>query len=197
MQKRQDFTNNFRYWSRKFKRHMWNKNSARMTMIPRLDIPDILVDDNDNDYDAGGAGPPSPRSPRSPRSPSSPTGPLATHLSVDGAQSRSWYGSEDLSHYDGGWQHPLSFPRSSPAGAASHQATPSAFSFELQEPLDSSSGGNAAPQQGLSSQRSSAAAGPLQVRDILDDSIWVESIRRSATVRRSQNRGSYRYGDLG
>lgn len=171
---------------------MWNRQSARMTAIPRLDIPDILVDDDWFEDDAGGAGPPSPRSPRSPRS---PTGASATHLSVDGGTQRSWVGPEDLSLYDGSWQHPLSFPRSSPA-SPSHQATPSAFSFELQEPLDGGGGHNEPMQQGLSSQRSSAA-GPLQVRDILDDSIWVDTIRRSATMRRSQNRGSYRYGDLG
>lgn len=35
------------YWSRKFKRHMELKRSARMTAVPRLDVPDIFVDDED------------------------------------------------------------------------------------------------------------------------------------------------------
>lgn len=167
---------------------MHSRYSSRMTAIPRLDIPDIFVDDNASQDEAGGAGPPSPRSPQSPRSPRGLS--TSTHLSVDGGQQRGWYGTEDLSSYDGAWQHPLSFPRSSPA-SPSHHPTPSAFSFELQEP----DGPDTAPA-GTSSQRASAVS-PSQVRDMLDDSIWVESIRRSATIRRSQNRGSYRYGDLG
>ncbi|CAM1507368.1 Fc.00g070090.m01.CDS01 [Cosmosporella sp. VM-42] len=180
------------YWSRKFKQHMNNKHSSRMTMIPQLNIPDIFVDDNEglDEYsdEAGGAGPRSPRSPHSPRSPLGPT--PAAHLSVDGTQQRSWYGSEDLSLHDTAWAHPLSFPRSSPP-SPSHQATPSGFSFELQEPDEH----EPAPAGG-SGQRESAMSSS-QVHGMLDDSIWVESIRRSATLRRSQNRGSYRYGDLG
>ncbi|KAF7559584.1 hypothetical protein G7046_g4576 [Stylonectria norvegica] len=169
------------YWSRKFKQHMNNKRSSRMTMIPQLNIPDILVDDDFSDDDAPGrAGPRSPISPLN-----------SPHASVDGSQQRSWHASEDLSLHDTAtWAHPLSFPRSS-APATSHHPTPSAFSFELQE----SDGYEAVPDPSSGGGQRDSAVSHSAVAGMLDDSVWVESIRRSATVRRSQNRGSYRYGD--
>lgn len=165
-----------------FRKHMQRKHSARMTTVPRLDIPDIFVDD-DLSFDEGAGG--APRSPLS-----------------DGGQSpsRSWFGSVDMSPSDTAWQHPLSFPRSSPSSpTAHHGATPSAFSFELQEPDEEGMHQPPQPASGQSSRRGSALApmspvSPVQVRDMLDDSVWVESIRRSATLRRSQTRGSQRYG---
>ncbi|KAK7416123.1 calcium channel protein [Neonectria punicea] len=168
------------YWSRKFKQHMQRKQSARMTTIPHLDIPHIMVEDDESqDGDTGGA------------APRSTAGQSSAHSSVDGSNHQSWFGSTDLSLHDTAWQHPLSVPRAEPPSSASHHATPSAFSFELQEPdvhEHSGSGENLEP---------TSAVSPSQVRGMLDDSVWVESIRRSATVRRSQQSGQYRYGDLG
>ena len=44
------------YWSRKFKRHMERKRAGRMTDIPRLDVPEILVDNEDEHEEAPTSG---------------------------------------------------------------------------------------------------------------------------------------------
>jgi len=62
-----------------------------------------------------------------------------------------------------------------------HRANPSAFSFEGGE-LGSPGGGS-----GENSRRGSAAENVLQV---LDESAWGESIRRSFTMRRPNDRGA-------
>lgn len=166
------------YWSRKFKQHLQMKQASRMTAIPHLDIPDILVEDDESqDGTTGGA------------APRSPIGQSSAHSSVDGGQHQSWFGATDLSLHDTAWHHPLSFPRGAPP-STSHHATPSAFSFELQDPDEHEH------SAAVDNTEPTTAVSPSQVRGMLDDSVWVESIRRSATVRRSQQTGQYRYGDL-
>lgn len=95
-------------------------------------------------------------------------GPVArwTHLSVgEGA-------GQELST----GRHPLSDARSSRLGATS------GFSFELHE----SEGGEG--QGSEQARRRGSAVSPSQARDMLDGSVWVESIRRSATLRRPGSR---------
>lgn len=155
---------------------MERKRAGRMTAIPQLDIPDILVDDDEAENQASAPGQRSPVS-----------WAATTHLSVDGShtQHRSWTGSTDLSVHDAAYQqHPLSYPRSTPSSPA-RQTARSGFSFELQEP----------DSQDRRSSDAGSVVSPAQVRDMLDDSVWAESIRRSATLRRSEQ-GSDRYGDL-
>ncbi|GKT39955.1 calcium-channel protein cch1 [Colletotrichum spaethianum] len=129
------------YWTRKFKKHVDMRKSARMTAIPQLDIPHILVDDDEL---------------RRKSSPVAGTG--QTRLA-----------------------------RSGPT-TPGHQSTHSAFSFELQE------GGQTSAQ---SSRRGSAVSpvqspvSPAQVNNMLDDSIWLESIRRTATVRKSVRKSDW------
>ncbi|KAH7160114.1 Ion transport protein-domain-containing protein [Dactylonectria estremocensis] len=166
------------YWSRKFKQKIQMKKAARMTGIPRLDIPDIMVEEDESLGGIPGGG-----------APRSPVGPSSPHSSVGDGQRQSWLGATDLSLHDTAWQHPLSFPRAAPP-STSHHATPSSFSFELQEPDGYENAATADTAEPTS------AVSPSQVRGMLDDSVWVESIRRSATVRRSQQAGQYRYGDL-
>jgi hypothetical protein len=85
-------------------------------------------------------------------------------------------------------QHPLSIPPRQRQGRSSdeqqqlheplspgHRTNASAFSFELHEP----------PDEGLGEDRDTSTLGPNQVREMLDDSVWLQSIRRSATIRRS------------
>ncbi|RDA83976.1 hypothetical protein CP532_0430 [Ophiocordyceps camponoti-leonardi (nom. inval.)] len=75
---------------------------------------------------------------------------------------------------DGDWmgnQHPLSCPRSSVA-LKTGQGVTSGFSFEFYEPESRQDGWN---ERELS---------PSQARDMVDESVWVDSIRRSATLRR-------------
>lgn len=171
------------YWSRKFKRHMESKRSARMTGVPQLDVPDILVDDEEE------------REARKSRQQSvasaageAPHRASSTFLSPEEARAhhRTWSGaSQDLSLHDTNYAHPLSLPRAQPmTPGGQHRSTVSAFSFELQEP-------NSEHNSAASSRRGSAVS-PAQVREMLDDSVWVESIRRSATMRRPPDWGGYR-----
>ncbi|KAI1137981.1 Ion transport protein-domain-containing protein [Hypoxylon sp. FL0543] len=165
------------YWSRKFKRHMEKKRSARMTAIPQLDVPDIFVDDEEDRQRAAQqrttmAAPPI-------RTNSNSSDFLAVSDAVR-PQHRSWASGADISMYDSSQTHPLSLPRASPS-MPGHQSHTSAFSFELQD-----SGTNS----GENSRRGSSVS-PAQVRELLDDSVWVESIRRSATIRKSVRKSDW------
>ncbi|WXC55621.1 hypothetical protein SNK03_001563 [Fusarium graminearum] len=164
------------YYTRQFKKHLMRKQSARMTAVPQLNIPEIMVENDLSEDETGRA---ESRSPLSPASRPS---------SVDAGEPRNWLGSVDLSLHDTSWSHPLSFPRAAPP-SPTVPTQPSAFSFEIEEDE---------PQQPTAQARTSAPTGresnhldptsPLQVRGMLDDSVWGESIRRSATVRQTQNR---------
>ncbi|KAK3383891.1 Ion transport protein-domain-containing protein [Lasiosphaeria ovina] len=178
------------YYSRQFKRHMELKHSARMTAIPQLDVPEILVD-NEEDRAAGGA---ARAGTEGGTSKSNMLGPNAASggvfLSADDARSpthhqRSWSGvSADLSSYDTSYGHPLAGPRASGPASPSHRNQVSAFSFELHEAPDGGDSGDAATRTG---RRGSVS--PAQVREMLDDSVWMASIRRSATTKRNNNWG--------
>lgn len=147
-----------------------------MTAIPQLDIPHILVDDDEH---------------RQKSSPVAGTGQMRSALlTVEDANKsshKSWTPGPDMASNDADYQHPLSFPRSG-ISTPGHNSTHSAFSFELQE------GGQSSAQ---SSRRGSAVSpvqspvSPAQVSNMLDDSIWLESIRRSATVRKSVRKSEW------
>ncbi|GAB0137777.1 hypothetical protein EsDP_00006030 [Epichloe bromicola] len=165
------------YWSRKFKKHMENKQASRMPIIPQVTIPHILVDDESGDG----------ISQRSQRR--SGEQPRWTHLSAgEGTSQYNAPSSTELSLHDTTYQHPLSHPQSSQV-AHSRQESTSGFSFELYEP-------EAQQKFVFEPNGQDCSVSPLEARDMLDDSIWMKSIRRSATLRRPE-RGSYRFGDLG
>ena len=67
------------------------KQSARMTAVPQLNIPEIMVENDLSDDGTGGAAPRSPLSPASRPS------------SVDAGEPRNWLGSVDLSLHDTSW----------------------------------------------------------------------------------------------
>ena len=159
---------------------MAKKRAGRMTAIPQLDVPDIFVDDEDDR--ARGvlqrstmAAPPSASSRRSSDLLDTPDTTRPLH--------KSWSSSVDISTYDSASAHPLSFPRGSPS-MPGHQSHSSRLSFEVQEPSSPSGEFGGASTQGQGQGQSSAVS-PSQVRGLLDDSVWVESIRRSATIRKS------------
>ncbi|KAK3941855.1 calcium-channel protein cch1 [Diplogelasinospora grovesii] len=205
------------FYSRKFKRHMALKRSARMTAVPQLDVPEILVDNeeeraqaaaatnnnnNNNNNTNNGAG--RARS-------ATTTGTSGAFLSADDAlgphqhqhHHRSWSGmSADMSSYDTSYGHPLATPRASGPSAPGHRNQTNTFSFELQEPSwmpDGMSGvepfddGTAVvgggDGAGSGASRRGSSVSPAQVREMLDDSVWMASIRRSATMRRSHSGG--------
>jgi voltage-dependent calcium channel len=155
--------------------------------VPQLGIPDILVEDEDDDNDDDGEvrdqmGAGFPQQSR-------PSG-LQLRTDHETLHERSGSNGSSLSPRDPSYQHPLSFPRSGEASPSHHHSS-AAFSFEVQDPNQGQTG---SPSR-TDSQRASASS-PARVEDMLDGSVWVESIRRSATIRRS-DRGSLRYSDLG
>jgi voltage-dependent calcium channel len=141
-----------------------------------LDVPDIFIED-----DAGQRPPQRATVAASPRARAATTS--ADFLTASDAvrpQHRSWASSTDISNHDASYDHPLSLPRIS-TSMPGHRHENSAFSFELQEPGISS---------GENSRRGSSVS-PAQVRELLDDSVWVESIRRSATIRKSVRKSDW------
>ncbi|KAH6854398.1 Ion transport protein-domain-containing protein [Chaetomium sp. MPI-CAGE-AT-0009] len=196
------------YYSRQFKRHMERKRAGRMTAIPQLDIPEILVDNEERRPEQGeeggqdgrgGQGQQKQQQQQQPaaasRSRAKSSAAVTTPVSGSGgllspsssrgkSQHRSWTGlGADLSSYDTSYGHPLAEPRGSrPAAAAaaapSRQSQGSTFSFELTEPgLVAGDDADEATSLG----RRGSSVDPSVVRDMLDNSVWVESLRRSAT----------------
>ncbi|KAF4630243.1 hypothetical protein G7Y89_g7894 [Cudoniella acicularis] len=153
------------FWSRRFRKHLERKRSGRMTDIPQLG-PEVYVDD---EADLG----------------RQPNRPMSQHLSpTDRSDPRSSFISHGLdgarlhreaSNSSGGPRSPGKSPQLSP-----HRPTNSAFSFEGSELAGGSSAG--------SSRRGSAVSAE-NVLEVLDNSAWGESIRRSFTTRRP-SRGS-------
>lgn len=176
------------YWSRQFRRHMERKRAGRMEGIPQLGVPDIYVDDNGR---SGGAseGDFSGERGSKKRYP-------ATNLRVEDAASgqssdnRSSWDSSSRKSADRSYQHPLGAPRTAPSSPKHHHQSGSAFSFDLETPAGEQT--ETGPPGG-DIRRQTSLGGPSRVQDMLDDSVWVESIRRSTTIKRSQ-RTSYRYG---
>lgn len=158
---------------------MERKHASRMSAVPELTIPNILVDADSSD-DEG----------RNPFRPEEGSPVRWTQLSAgEGAGQETRPSSAAEAGYGmTGHQHPLSRPRSPPP-TMPHQGATSGFSFELYEPEGQQQGQDAWQGTGRESLVS-----PSQARDMLDDSVWMESIRRSVTLRRPE-RGSRRYGD--
>jgi voltage-dependent calcium channel len=158
---------------------MEKKRSGRMTAIPQLDVPEILVDDESDGTRTRArtqqrttlAAPPMPAAAAAP----------SDFLSVSDAtrQHRSWSLGADISTLDGTQPHPLSGPRTASTASGS-RAEGNAFSFEIQEDPTTTT-----------RDRQGSEVSPAQLRSFLDDSVWAESIRRSATVRKSVRRSDW------
>ena len=167
-----------RYWSRKFKQHMDRKRSARMTTIPQLNVPDILVEDEDYDR------------------PNHASRFSAGRISSPGNKDWDWQGNDleqrsapmlmDISLSDAEYQHPLSFPRTTGNETTNAGITPAAFSFELYEP-EMMQG----ETLGQMTDPYHAHTGSSPSRSILEDSVWADSIRRSTTLRRPERRSHF------
>ncbi|KAI0913170.1 Ion transport protein-domain-containing protein [Ustulina deusta] len=165
------------YYSRQFRRHMDKKRSGRMTAIPQLDVPEIFVDDeSDRTRDRT-------RAAQQRTTLAVPPTPVASSdfLEVsDGTRShRSWSSGADISTYDMTQSHPLSAPRVTSIVSGNRPET-SRYSFDVQENTASNT-----------RERHGSEVSPAQVRSFLDDSVWAESIRRSATVRKSVRRSDW------
>lgn len=196
------------YYSRQFKRHMDTKRAGRMTAIPQLDVPEILVDNEEQRAEEEERErrqraqelPPHPRDqPRAGHSrgvssmdatgtaDSETLGALLSPSTSRAAQHKTWsgLGDTDLSSFDTSYGHPLAGPRSSSHNRSAghhHRSHESTFSFELSPPDEGA--GREVGDEATSLGRRESAVDPSVVRDMLDDSVWVESLRRSATTMR-------------
>lgn len=202
----------------KFKAHMSRKHSARMTGIPQMDVPEIFIENEEDREAASDAGSrpgisrqttaettvvtsptsPSALSPTSTHNtnpflsareartsaPSSPTGQISTNPFLSAAESanaqhHSWTGVPgDLSTFD-------SVFRPDDAQSGSYRTQGSAYSFELHDP---DGGGGSGVGSNRSSRRGSSVR-PEQVTEMLNSSVWMDSIRRSATLRQRPGHG--------
>ncbi|GAW12258.1 hypothetical protein ANO14919_016200 [Xylariales sp. No.14919] len=167
------------YYSRQFRRHMDKKRSGRMTAVPQLDVPEIFVDD-ESDRTRNRA-----RATQQRTTLAIPPTPVASSssdflaVSNTARQQRSWSLGADISTYDPTQPHPLSAPQAASTTSGSRPET-SAYSFDVQETAASNT-----------RERHGSEVSPAQLRSFLDDSIWAESIRRSATVRKSVRRSDW------
>lgn len=165
-----------------------------MTAVPQLDLPDILVDDEEQRAKKKPSAL-SPYGPISPGTPSPGSAPLhspstflsPTRNSGGGNHQKTFSNtSADLTlqtHFESSGAHPLSAPQGRGSGGYDgHQSTHSAFSFELQEPTS----GRSSRRVSNRNSRSNSAVSPSQMSQILDDSIWMDSIRRSATLKKTR-----------
>jgi hypothetical protein len=146
---------------------MENKRSGRMTTIPQLG-PEVFVDD-DNDITKQAKATVSPF--LSPTDISDPRSSFITH-GLDGAgRLRSGsLGAPGPAAPGSPGMAPRHSPQLSP-----HRPTNSAFSFE---------GEQLSPAGSAHSSRRGSAVSAENVLEVLDNSAWGESIRRSFTMRR-------------
>lgn len=153
---------------------MRRKQASRMSEIPQLRLPGILVDD-DNDYETRDET-------RRLNSISRPPQ-VCDEVTLSEEPARS----DDMTSRDVARHHPLNQPRAS-SSLVQTSNSPATFSFELCE-----TEGQEAPGGEMTSHRSSVHMPPTQ--NMLDDSLWMENIRRSTTLHKSGNSSS-RYEDL-
>lgn len=160
---------------------MDKKRAARMTAIPQLDVPEILVEDENDRAQAQTRARARLAHQRSTLAAPMTATASSNLLSVADATrpQRSWSLEADISTYDGTQSHPLSAPR---ATSTSFESRPeaSAYSFDVQENTSLHT-----------DERQGGDVSPAQVRSFLDDSVWAESIRRSATIRKSVRRSDW------
>jgi len=163
----------YRYWSRRFRKHLETKRSGRMTTIPQLG-PEVYVDD-ENDMA------------KQPKATVSPF--LSPAERMDPRSSFITHGLDGAARYRSGAigvpgpaspASPGFSPRPSPQ-LSPHRPTNSAFSFEGAEQLS--------PAGSAHSSRRGSAVSAENVLEVLDNSAWGESIRRSFTMRRPSNGG--------
>jgi voltage-dependent calcium channel len=198
------------YWSRQFRNHMESKHAGRMTMIPQFTVPEIFVDDEAAHDEYGvspfdgpgfGLGPPSSgastavSSPRmgavTPPSGSEVGGPT---LSTMGLLSRT--STNSIQHTPSSSPtRPRAPPLTIPPTTQSHERTSSDVSENWQfaaamspstrsRPV-SPLGVEPAEGSGAARSRAGSNVSARDVLEVLEDSAWGQSIRRSFSTRKS------------
>lgn len=172
------------YWARRFRKAMEQKRQGRMTAIPQFTVPEIFIDDEDitnaerGQHSASSSVLFSPQDLFAPdrrgsagRSPSPPS---LDHLDTSPARSRA----------NSIQQTPQGSPtRGSPGASpfASHGEDDWQFATALSRPPSPL---EPDPGHADSRSRANSAVSAADVLEVLDNSAWGESIRRSFTTRR-------------
>jgi len=171
------------YWARRFRRAMEQKKQGRMATIPQFTVPEIFIDDEDitdaqrGQSSANGSPLFSPQDLYAP-SPRTSAGrsPPPPHLQFDQTRSRN--------------NSIQQTPTGSPTRASTQPPSPFSLTGSEQDwqfasalsrppsPLE------ADPGQADARSRANSAVSAASVLEVLDNSAWGESIRRSFTQRR-------------
>ena len=166
------------YWARRFRRSMDQKKQGRMATIPQFTVPEIFIDDEDitdaqrGQQSANG----SPLFPPQDLYGRSPSPPNLDRLDTSPARSRA----------NSIQQTPLSSPIRARANSnVSPFATPGEGDWQFASALSRPpSPLEPDPGQANSRSRANSAVSAADVLEVLDNSAWGESIRRSFTQRR-------------
>ncbi|KAF7868666.1 hypothetical protein EAF04_005196 [Stromatinia cepivora] len=171
------------YWSRRFRKHMERKKSGRMTDIPQLG-PEVYVDDVETSTKKHK---PSTSISGSLLSPTDITDSRNSFITygLDGSPLRQRRGTDASINTAFPSMSSAVSPTLSPLQA--HGAPGSAFSFEG---VSMGEGTGAAGISSVASSRRGSAVSAENVLEVLDNSAWGESIRRSFTMRRPGKRSS-------
>lgn len=175
------------YWARRFRRAMDQKKQGRMTAIPQFTVPEIFIDDEDitdaqRGQQSGNSSPIfSPQDLYAPDRRASeahvPTPPNLDHLDTSPARSRA-NSIQQTPQGSPTRATPSTSPFASAADGSDWQ-----FATALSRPpspLEPDPGGHGADSR----SRASSAVSAADVLEVLDNSAWGESIRRSFTQRR-------------
>ena len=174
------------YWYRLFRRRMEHRNAGVMTAVPQFTVPEIYVEHDEEDS-TGPSAQGDHLDPFSDRTPVSPTmGHVRGATTPPSGRSRAptlRTGDRTNSIQETPTTSPTRSPTRSPPGALRRQGSDSDLgdgwrlsTLDVDEPV----GGRSRAGSSVSAQ---------DVLEVLDNSAWGESIRRSFTTRRQSRDG--------
>lgn len=179
------------YWSRRFRQTVDARRRARMTAVPQFAVPEIFVDDPDDITTAPKPGGHSPM--LSPTDMPGDSRARGMSLGAGGFDSRSAGPDFHPGSHHGSTG---SSPSTSHRGDASPRLSPhtqsysdGGRSYDMSPGPASSPVDRGADVRSRSRQNSNVSA--QDVLEVLDNSAWGESIRRSFTLRRPGNRSPH------
>lgn len=169
------------YWARRFHRHLTRHDSARMTNIPQFAVPEIFVND----------GEPSKKEAKVTVQPYLSPNDITEHRTSwnDGASMSPNEGTSatNLNHRRQGTGGSVGSLRS-PGSPKSPSAFASPHDLWPHHPAYPPAQGGPEEAGSTSSSRRGSAVSAENVMEVLDNSVWGESIRRSFTTRRPRDR---------
>lgn len=193
------------YWSRQFKNHRKSKDAGRMTMVPQFTVPEIFVDDEAAHGDNGGSRFDGTGFGLGPQSSAPSTAASSPRMGAVTPPPGSYAGGPILSTGSGtnSIQHtpdpspirPRAPPLTIPRTPQSHERTGSDHSENWQFAAAMSPSSRSRPSSPLGVEpaegsnaarsRANSNVSARDVLEVLEDSAWGESIRKSFSTRRS------------